>query len=407
MNHSKFEVVPFENRNGSSSWRVVGWLHDERIRKNFKTRAEAAAERATLEVRAAQTEQGMRTIATTLTVEQVREAEAVFHQIRGRSSTLSFYVDFALTNYTAPEHSKKLADACADYVAAKTREFEQQQLSPTQLRHIGFELKRLVARFPILTVAETTSTALTAYLEASGGGMKNHNNRRGVLATFFKFCLMRGWTAENPIMKVPHFRIRRKRGVATTLSAAHAQRVMAFAENYNDGALVPFFALCLFAGIRPGVPEGEISRLTPEMVDLEKGEINITAEVSKVREPRTTLIQPNLAAWLRAYPLEGSAVTLGDFKKRRQSMWRKLDLTQDIMRHTFISMFVAKFRSIGEAAIQAGNSEAIIRRHYLHLKSKDEAEAFFGILPCCVATSVDVPGTLETLSTHGSRRRPH
>jgi len=28
------------------------------------------------------------------------------------------------------------------------------------------------------------------------------------------------------------------------------------------------------------------------------------------------------------------------------------------MRHTFISMFVAKFRSIGEAAIQAGNSEA-------------------------------------------------
>jgi hypothetical protein len=31
------------------------------------------------------------------------------------------------------------------------------------------------------------------------------------------------------------------------------------------------------------------------------------------------------------------------------------------MRHTFISMFVAKFRSIGEAAIKAGNSEAIIR----------------------------------------------
>jgi hypothetical protein len=44
-------------------------------------------------------------------------------------------------------------------------------------------------------------------------------------------------------------------------------------------------------------------------------------------------------------------------------------------------MFVGKFRSIGEAAIQAGNSESIIRRHYLDLKSVAEAEEFYGILP--------------------------
>ena len=51
------------------------------------------------------------------------------------------------------------------------------------------------------------------------------------------------------------------------------------------------------------------------------------------------------------------------------------------MRHTFISMFVAKFRSMGEAALQAGNSESIIRKHYLDLKSKEEAEEFWSILP--------------------------
>jgi hypothetical protein len=44
-------------------------------------------------------------------------------------------------------------------------------------------------------------------------------------------------------------------------------------------------------------------------------------------------------------------------------------------------MFVAKFRSLGEAALQAGNSESIIRKHYLDLKSETEAEQFFGILP--------------------------
>jgi hypothetical protein len=55
------------------------------------------------------------------------------------------------------------------------------------------------------------------------------------------------------------------------------------------------------------------------------------------------------------------------------------------MRHTFISMFVAKFRSIGEASLQAGNSESIIRKHYLDLKTTEEAEQFFGILPKKVA----------------------
>jgi hypothetical protein len=51
------------------------------------------------------------------------------------------------------------------------------------------------------------------------------------------------------------------------------------------------------------------------------------------------------------------------------------------MRHTFISMFVGKFRSMGEAALQAGNSESIIRKHYLDLKTAAEVEQFFGILP--------------------------
>jgi hypothetical protein len=42
-------------------------------------------------------------------------------------------------------------------------------------------------------------------------------------------------------------------------------------------------------------------------------------------------------------------------------------------------MHVAKFRSLGDAALQAGNSEAIIRKHYLDVKSP--AEAFWNVLP--------------------------
>jgi len=55
-------------------------------------------------------------------------------------------------------------------------------------------------------------------------------------------------------------------------------------------------------------------------------------------------------------------------------------------------MFVAKFRSLGEAAIQAGNSESIIRKHYLDIKSSAEAEEFWNILP----TRNRLPCEIET-----------
>jgi hypothetical protein len=75
----------------------------------------------------------------------------------------------------------------------------------------------------------------------------------------------------------------------------------------------------------------------------------------------------------------------------REKAAEKVPLSHDVMRHTFISMFVAKFRSVGEAALQAGNSESIIRKHYLDLKSTAEAEQFFSILPKRRAAREPIP----------------
>jgi hypothetical protein len=100
-----------------------------------------------------------------------------------------------------------------------------------------------------------------------------------------------------------------------------------------------------------------------------------------MREPRKITIQPNLAVWLYAYPLEKFPIIPADLQHLREKVVEKFNLSHDIMRHTFISMFVAKFRSIGEAALQAGNSESIIRKHYLDLKDTAEADEFWDIRP--------------------------
>ena len=390
MNQTPFAVTRFENRNGVTSWRVAGCLHGVRIRKNFKTREEAAAEKAALELKALNATNGLNTVATILSPEQVREAEAVFYRLADKTHPLGFYVDFALANYREPQSSKLLTEAIAEYVAAKEHEFEQEHISRPQMARIRWDLKRLQNHFRGQRVADLTVVNLIGFLEVGRPGSKTYNNRRGIVSTFLKFALYRGWIAENPILKVPNYRIRWRRGSAPTLTAAQAREFMEYLEGFQGGRWVPYYSLCLFAGIRPGVPDGEISKLRPEAVNLDTGVISIAAEVSKIREPRRVTIQPNLAAWLRAYPLKKFPLVVGNFQQRRVVLRKKFNLKHDVMRHTFISMFVSKFRSMGEAALQAGNSESIIRKHYLDLKSKEEAEQFWGILPQRTAPAADV-----------------
>lgn len=75
-NQTTFTIVRFANRNGTVSWRVCGYLHGTRVRKNFSSREEAGAEKASLELKALQNVSGLRASATYLTDEQLCEAEA-------------------------------------------------------------------------------------------------------------------------------------------------------------------------------------------------------------------------------------------------------------------------------------------------------------------------------------------
>jgi hypothetical protein len=122
---------------------VSGLLGCVRIRRNFKTREDAAAEKAALEIKAQQIDSGDQSTVTHLTEQQVREAEAVFQRLAAKQHPLAFYVDYALANYREPEAQMSLKAAVAEYLAARERDVCQDQLSARQLANIKWELKRL------------------------------------------------------------------------------------------------------------------------------------------------------------------------------------------------------------------------------------------------------------------------
>jgi integrase len=381
MKSTAFTVSRFENRNGVVSWRVSGWLHGVRVRRNFKTKEEAAGERVSLGIKAAQESAGLRPTATLLTEVQLREAELAFKRLEGCPWSLLACLDHSLANRGFPEHEKPLAEAILAYLAVKAQEHERALLSARQLRSITDELTVFKRYHPEALVSKFSAADLVAYLQRGKPSLKTYNNRRGLLSTFFKYAFQQDWVTANPVEKTPHHRINHRRGSAATINAEQSAELMAYLEGFEGGALVPHFALCLFAGIRPCIRYGEISKLRPESVRLDIGTIHIEPEVSKVRMKRLVTIQPNLSAWLRAYPLDRFAIIPPNASNARAKVCAKFGLTHDVLRHTFISMFIAKFRSMGEASLQAGNSESIIRKHYLDLKSPAEAEQFFNIRP--------------------------
>ncbi len=119
MKKGKFPVTRFVNPSGVLSWRVDGRLHGIRIRKNFETREEAAAEKAVLELKAAQANSGLRLAATFLTDDQLREAESLYRRLQGNPRSLSSYLDYALANFRDPSR-ESVGDAAAEYLSKKT-----------------------------------------------------------------------------------------------------------------------------------------------------------------------------------------------------------------------------------------------------------------------------------------------
>lgn len=408
MAKSKFKITQFKNPSGAVAWRLSGTLNGKRIRENYKSRPDAVDQRQKYDVDFLNEEPEGRTVWTTLTPEQNRDAVAAMNQLKSNDSkySLSFAVNFFLENFNPPEDEKRTQEAVDEYIEKRRRDNIRGFLSSLQFKSIYHELEWLKFCHGSKLVSQITEDDYRDYLEKPKNQPKNRrkppmklstktwNNRRGMLHTFCGYCVEKGYLATNPIAKVPKYKQSSQRATAETLDAETVEKLMHYLESYSvledakrsarykPGCLVPYFTLALFAGIRPDWKDGEISKIEPKSIDLKTEVIRIDPAISKTNEKRVVYLQPNAKLWLEKYPLDSAPIVPPKNADRMlREIRKKFGIGHDVLRHTFISMTVGAFRSVGDAALQAGNSEAIIRKHYLDLKSVEEADSFWGIVP--------------------------
>lgn len=384
----------YEKRGVSYTSHVVqGWKENGKWqRKRFKDLADAEDFAATkrIELRS----KGNRTalVQTTLTKDQADEAADALKKL-GNDYTLSQAVEYFLENHRPPEYTIHISEALELYVDDKEREGVRSRT----IRGIKGIIRAFSDYSEDPMVHEVSPQKIEMYLRGlrakdgiSTAKRKTWNNHRNELLQFFQWTAQedlgtnRPWRFNNPVEKIKTFsadRVAEQRPEAATTLPKKVMEIFNHLMNYDEGSLVKVFALAYFAGIRPDI-DGEMGKLSlreDELINLHTGYISIPADVAKTKHKRSIKISNNLKLWLKAYA--DKPIMPVNFSDKYTIARKPFQLQQDEARHSFISYHVALHRSVGDAALQAGNSEKMVRDHYLNLHTPKEGKTFFCIVP--------------------------
>ena len=371
------QIVCQEHGVSYKTWQLSGYVDHKRVRIRCKTQSEALMRKSEIETQAINAERSSRFIQTRLTAAQISEAESCIDRLAPKYG-LTEVTDYFLRHHHDPGFTVSISEATTRFLGAVEGTMRPKTMD--QLRLTISQLERFTDNADVHEITSATVERFLQSLRARNGTDKasrqTWNNYRADIHLFLEWCRKapQRFIAANPVAEVKRFTI--EQGAVSVLSADQCVALMDHVSSYRDGQYCRYFALGLFAGIRPG----EIKRLAkqPELIDMEGKVIRITAAISKTGKPRQINIRPNLLKWLSRF--DGSILPAGSDRELKV-IRKKFQLSHDVLRHTFISAHVMAFDSFAGAAIESGNSESIIRDHYLNAIPKSQAEAFWEIKP--------------------------
>lgn len=413
------------NEHAYFQWKVEGRINGERDRKFFpftpqgKAEAEGYAEEK--EIEALNKQQDLRSAPTRLPAADIPDAEAAHARLKAAwpGKSLSFAVDWFVARYQEPKTDKLLPEIFPLFRAEKEKEIRS--ASKTMFGNV----RRFVEAYPKSKPHEIETDQIYTYLKKLRGrptivkgevrpqpaSPKTWNNNRADIHLFFEWMRLfpRKWVTQNPVnddIKTYPF----EQGVPSTLSVEQCIELMQFVAHFKEGKMVPYYAMLLFGGIRPDVRQGEISRLADlfsdsKVVNLKTNLVRVTPEIAKTKKLRPVKLQPNLLEWLKAYPAKKYPIIPKNCEEMAGQVRKHFALPHDVLRHTHISMYVAKFQHMGAAALHAGNTPDVIQSHYYDTFTEAEAELFWGITPRSITPDSETLGRIKQAIAEIEKRK--
>jgi hypothetical protein len=322
---------------------------------------------------------------------KAKEAAKALQLAEGEPFSLPDAVKFAISQRF---QTTNLVEITLEEALCKYQAMKEDHLSASHFERSGQRARSFAKFIGKKSVREITAADARAWVEATAkpdGVLHSKgtwNKCVTDISTVFRYFEKQKWCTSNPFADIERFS-RKSMGAKERgrLEPPECAALMAYVEEHHPKWCC-YFTLALLLGIRPDLRNGEIRELarcierdgaTPY---YSNGQIHLSAEITKECVPREVKVSPNAAAWLKKYPLSAKNVCPGDYNDDDfRAIRKKFAIPHDGLRHTAISAFMSSGNSYDLAADQFGNSEQIIRTHYLKRMSKEDADAFFQIMP--------------------------
>lgn len=300
-----------------------------------------------------------------LTPAQYRDAQKAFAMLPA-GDTLADAVAWYLS-----KNAGKAGDATLDKVWTEFLAARSGAVAPATMAKYGRVYARLAkAVGDDCPVARITASDIEALVAGESPSYRNLILRH--LSPLFQFAIRKQYLSSNPVASVD--RARYTPPPPSILSVAEARAVMAEAVRRSP-RLVAYFAIALFAGLRPS----EIVRLSP--ASIRNGYIVLTADQTKTADARTVPVRQNLAAWLAAYPpADLASVTPSVIYRFRTHC--PVNWAPDCCRHSYASYAYELTHNATEVAAEMGHrGTGVFFRHYRALAPVGSGSEFFDITP--------------------------
>ena len=347
----------------AASYSVTG----KRQRFFFKTRDEARAKQA--ELRTSSRQHGHTFQA--LPPEVVADATRALQLLEPFPGTTLLHVAQEFIDARAEETKNDTVGEILDYFLEKKEDIRSPRYVD-QIRHVR---ARLVAKGGAMIVSAMDAKGLEKLIAADNPWTQNQNAR--IFKAALRLAFKRDRITTDLSAKIQLEEV--KKADTEIFTPRQAVALM----KACDPEVAPAFAIRLFAGVRAE----EMTRLPVEDVDVAGAEIYIRDKVSKMKgHDRIIPMEPNLVAWLEAYPPGDQLVPAGWEKKwteTRLAAGLKDNWPQNGLRHSFAAYWLAQHKSLDGLASRLGHFGGLqtLRRHYYRAVGKSDAAKFWNILP--------------------------
>ncbi len=221
---------------------------------------------------------------------------------------------------------------------------------------------------------------------------RSYNDFLSRLSSIWKYAVENDFIEKSPIDGIPRRRL--KTQIVSILTVRQTEKILHTAWEH-DREMVPYFALGIFAGLRP---DSELFPLEWKDVNFEEKWIRV-AFGNKTDTKRFVPIEDNLLQWLKPWTKATGGICPHNLIKRRRAIvrgkyqapanapekdWEEIASwkQRDIMRHSYGSYLDGQYRDRNMVKENMGHTNfKTYNQHYRRAVTPKQAKTFWSIVP--------------------------